>query len=252
MMLGAKAPFTLERGDRQRRRRLWTRSAGFVLVVAALVTGAAAPASATIDSGIAPAKSIVLPSGAEQYFYIGSTAGGEPMESISWLGDQDLSVIAAYSGNQSISIGRSASSSGSFGSAVGSYATAAAGLSGYAVVQAFSAQASMIGPGTSGGAETPAKGVSLSLPFTTTRAGELVLILVGGEGTGRLELSGLEATTLQNATYSEGGSDVIASAAIYTAQLAVGRHKAKWRSTTYLTNSGTSLGAVAYVLAPLQ
>ena len=237
------------------RGRCWSTSVVLCLSLIALTLAAsgnrAVAAGAAIDSSVIASQSIALPSGDGQYFYVGSTAGGQPMESLSWLAGQDLAVTAAYSGNQAISIGRSSSNSGSFSSATGNYAIAGAGFSGYAVVQTFSAQVSKLGPGTSGGNEKAAKGTAVTLPFTTTQTNELVLIGVGGQGTGTLALSGVEATTLQNATYSEGGSHVIASAAIYSAQLPVGKHKARWHSTTYLTNAGQSLGAVAYVLAPL-
>ncbi len=212
---------------------------------------AASSAGAAVDSGIAPAESISLPGDDSQYFYVGSTAGDQPMESVSWLAGQDLAVTAAYSSQQAVSIGRSSSDAASYSSAAGDHAIAGAGISGYSVVQTFSAQVSKIGPGKSGGSEKKAGGVSLSLPFTTTQANETVLILAGGQGTGTLALSEVEATTLQNATYSETGSGVLASAAIYSAQLPVGKHKAKWHSTTFLSNAGTSLGVVAYVLAPL-
>lgn len=205
------------------------------------------PPGQSLETAIAPAESIALPANAEQYFYVGSTAGGHPMESITWL--QDLAVTAAYSGNEAVSIGRSNSDTGSYGSASGNHVIAGVALSGYTVVRTFSAHASETGPGYSGGPETPAPGVSLDLPFTT-EPGDIVLILVGGEGTGELNLSGIGATALQNATYSEAGSQVLASAAIYTATLSAGSYTAHWDSTTYLTNSGSSLGAVAYVLRP--
>jgi hypothetical protein len=207
----------------------------------------------TVDSSIQPAELLALPSGDSQYFYVGSTAGGAQMESVSW--SQDLNVTAEYSGNEAVSIGRSGSNNGSFSSAAGNHAIAGAGIRGYSVAQMFSAHASAVGPGYSGDLETPAPGVSVELPFTT-QAGDIVLILVGGEGASIDKLNGNDAvdgigvTTLQNATYSEGGSQVIASAAIYVASLPGGTYTAKWKSTTYLTNSGTSLGAVAYVLAP--
>lgn len=52
-----------------------------------------------------PATTMSLPSGSSDYFYVGSDAGGYPLTDISW--NEDLSVTAAYSGNKSISIGRS-------------------------------------------------------------------------------------------------------------------------------------------------
>jgi IPT/TIG domain len=98
--------------------------------------------------------------------------------------------------------------------------------------------------------ERPVKGANSSLEFKTTASDQLVLILVGAQGTGSLALSGINATTLQNATYGALQSPAIASAAAYTAQLSVGKHKAKWHTKTYAPNAGTSIGAVAYVLAP--
>ncbi|HTW42693.1 MAG TPA: IPT/TIG domain-containing protein [Solirubrobacteraceae bacterium] len=216
--------------------------AGGLLAMATLPAGLETTSAyaATVESGIAPAESITIPSANSEYFYVGSTAGGQPMGSISW--SQDLSVIASYSGNEAISIGRSASNTGSYSSGAGNHAIAGAGISGYSVAEVFSNDVSATGAGAAGGTQ-------LELPFKT-QSGDLVLILVGGEGTGSLQLSGIAANTLQNETYSEAGSDVIASAAIYTAELSGGSYTARWDSTTYATNSGTSLGAVAYVLAP--
>lgn len=125
--------------------RAWMPSVIVMVVVAFGVSSTSALAA--VDSGIAPAQAISLPSGDGQYFCVGSTAGGQPMEPVSWLAGQDLAVTAACSGGQAISIGRSTSDGGSFTSAVGSYAIAGAGPSGYAVAQTFSAQASKVGPG---------------------------------------------------------------------------------------------------------
>lgn len=230
--------------------RLLERIAGsfgaLCLAVMAVGYGLSSAVPSAVESTISPAKSIVLPSGYGQYFYVGSTSGGKPMESISW--SPDLAVIASYSDNEAISIGRSTSASGAYSTLTGSDAIAGAALNGYTVKEVFRASATATGPGYSGGPETPAVGESLELHFTT-QSEDLVLILIGGEGTGELQLSGLTATTLQNATYSA-GSDVLASAAIYSATLPTGDYTAQWSSTTYLTNSGTSLGAVAYVLQP--
>lgn len=215
--------------------------------------GSSSQSGQFLEAAIAPAESLTMPAGAERYLYVGSTAGGRPMEAITW--SPDLSVTAAYSGNEAISVGQSSSNTGSYSSASGNHAIAGVALSGYTVVRTFSAHASAIGPGYSGGPDITAAGVSLDLPFAT-EAGDVVLILIGGEGTGELDLSRISATTLQNETYSEGPADVngykdvLASAAIYTATLPAGSYTAHWSSTTYLTNSGTSLGAVAYVLRP--
>jgi hypothetical protein len=63
-------------------------------------------------------------------------------------------------------------------------------------------------------------------------------------------LKGIEATALRNSTFGTAHSDAIASAAVYVTQLAPGKHKVKWVSLTAAPNSGTTLGAVAYVLSP--
>jgi hypothetical protein len=196
--------------------------------------------AASLVSGIEPAESIVLPSGESQYFYVGSTAGGQPMSKVTWR--QRLKVIASYSGNEAISIGTSLANAGSYISAAGNHAIAGAGISGYSIVRSYRAHISATGAGAP-------EGTKLTLHFKT-HSGDLVLLLIGGEGTGTLELSGIVATTLQNATYSEAGSNVIASAAIYTAELPEGWHGASWTSTSFPTNAGTSLGAVAYILRP--
>ncbi len=209
-----------------------------VLGLVTLTAAASSRASSgVVTSGILPAQAITLGTGASQYFYVGSTAGGQPMNSVSWT--QDLGVVASYSGNLSISVGRSTLDQGSYDSAAGNYAIAGAGVTGYEVLREYSAQTTASGSG----------GTSLSVTFPAD-TGDLVLLMVGGEGDGSLALSGFTATTLQDATYSEAGSNVIASAAIFSASLATGTYTADISSVTYPTNAGTSLGAVAYVLVP--
>jgi hypothetical protein len=235
------------------RRWLRPKRLGAVVLIATAIAGlSSAPACAAVESGIASAQSIALPPGHGRYFFIGSTAGEQPMGSISWLEGQDLGVTAASSGNQAISIGHSSSSTGSYSSTAGSEAIAGVGLDGYAVVQTFSAQHHKPPHAAIRNPAKPVAGGSLTLPFTTTQPNQLVLILVGGQGTGTLAVSGPVTGTLQNATYGAAGSDVIASAAAYTAQPPVaGKYKLKWASKTYAPNPGTSLGAVAYVLTPV-
>ncbi len=225
---------------------------GLVALVATLtgVFGAASSALAATDSGIAPAQSIALPSGHGLYFFVGSTSGGQRMEAISWLGGQDLAVSEAGSSDQVISIGHTTADSGSFSSLAASKAIAGVGLDGYSVVQTFSAQAAKAAHKATRHPAKPLKGPKLTLTFATTAANQLVVILVGGQGTGTFALTGIEASALQNATYGTAGTAVIASAAAYTAHLPVGKHKAKLLSTTFAPNSGTRLGAVVYVLAP--
>jgi len=230
----------------KRRARLTAGLGLLCMAVMVVGLGVSSADSTAVESAISQAESIALPSGYEQYFYVGSTAGGKPMESTSW--SPDLAVTASSSGYQAISIGRSASDGGSYSSSAGTDAIAGASVTGYQVEEVVHESASAMGPGSEGGPETRAAGESLELKFST-QPGDLVLILVGGQGTGELQLSGITATTLQNATYSA-GSHVLASAAIYEAALPGGNYTASWTSTTYLTNSGTSLGAVAYVLQP--
>ena len=230
-------------------RRIASRPALWLLAAAvfALALGAWTPAArASFVSSIQAGQSLVLPAGDSQYVFVGSTAGARPMEAVSW--SQDLAVSAAYSGNEAVSIGRSVSNSRSYLTTAAGRAIAGVGINGFAVAKTFTAHASAVGPGQSGGPETPAPGMSLELPFET-KAGDVVLIVAGGQGTGSLALSGITATTLQNASFSA-GAQVMASAAIYSASLPAGHHVAHWKSTTYLSNAGTSLGAVAYVLAP--
>lgn len=238
------------RSPERRCGRVLRRSSFVGLLVVVLGVFGVASAYGAIDSGVAPSGSITLEPGHGSYFFIGSTSGEAPMASISWQEGQDLAVTAAASGDQAISIGHTASDSGSYSSTAGSQAIAGMGLDGYTVVQMFSGQAKKAAHKPGRHPSMPVRGASLTLPFKTTNADELVLMLVGGQGTGTLALSGIPATTLQNATYGTSGSDVLASAAAYTAQLPVGKHKAKWRTTSYAPNSGTSLGAVIYLLAP--
>jgi hypothetical protein len=234
----------------------WLR-AGWRIGAVALVLGiiggvGVSPVFAAIDSGVTSGSSIMLPSGHGRYFFIGSTSGEQPMGSISWLEGQDLAVTATSSGDQAISIGHSPSPAGSYGSTAGDEAIAGVGLDGYAVVQTFSAQHHKTAHAPIRNPTKPAGGGSLTLAFKTTEANQLVLILVGGQGTGTLEVSGPVTSTLQNATYGAPGSPVIASAAAYTAQPTVaGKYRLKWLSKSYAPNPGTSLGAVAYVLAPV-
>ncbi|HEY4811306.1 MAG TPA: IPT/TIG domain-containing protein [Solirubrobacteraceae bacterium] len=210
----------------------------------------AASASAGIDSTIAPTQSTSLPVGHGEYFYVASSAGEASIGSISWVEGQDLAVSVPGGSNQAISIGHSSSNNGSFSTASARTAIAAAGLDGYNVVQAFSAQHSKAAHKATRTPTKPIKGATVTLPLSTASANEIVVIVAGGQGTGALELIGAEATALENATYGPVGPGAIASAAVYTAQLPAGKHKLKLRSTTYAPNAGTSLGVVAYVLAP--
>lgn len=210
----------------------------------------AASASAATDSTIAPAQSASLPAGHGEYFYVASSAGEAPIGAISWIEGQDLAVTAPGGSNQAISIGHSSSNTGSFSTASASTAIAGVGLDGYHVVQTFSKQHSKVAHNATRTPTKAIKGATLTLAFSTASPNELVLLVAGGQGTGALELSEVEATQLENATYGPSGPGAIASAALYTAQLPAGKHKLKLRSLTYAPNPGTSVGVVAYVLAP--
>lgn len=215
----------------------------------ALASATPTPVPVALTTDIEASETITLPARYSTYFYVGSTAGGSsyPMTGITW--SEDLAVIATYSGAEAISIGRSSSNDGSFSSFARQYGIAGVATDGYQVVTSYSAHSSVVGPGCYGCGATSAAGANLSLQFTTS-TGDLVLILLGGEGTGSLILNGISASTLQNQTFDEPDNYVYSSAAIYSASLTSGTYTAQFTSTTSLDNSGTSLGAVAYILSP--
>jgi len=227
----------------------------FIAGIAWPVVGFSSPASASscgVVSGTRGAESITLGSGCTHYFYVASTSGGYPGDTKDEIKDAnwtpDLLVFGQWSGEEAISVGHSTDKHGSYNSPVGNHAIAGAGVNGYKLYATFTAQATELGPGCSGCGTTPAPGESLHLSFTTS-GNDLVLILVGGQGTGSLSLSGITATTLQDRTYSEAGSAVYASAAAYSAKLSTGTYAAKFTSTSSDNCSSNGLGAVAYVFA---
>lgn len=198
------------------------------------------------DAATAPATAVILGAGATQYFYVGSTAGGSsacgcvgayganPMTNMTW--SPDLNVDASASGNRSISIGRSTSPVGSYVTPAGNHGIAGVGLSGYYVVAHDS--------------EFTGNGTTITVPFSVT-AGDIALIAVGGQGTGDIVLSGIPAEAITDKTYSEAGSNVIASEAFYAStSLSPGEYFATLSSTTFGTNSSAAIGAVVYILAP--
>jgi hypothetical protein len=199
----------------------------------ALASPTPTPVPVALTTDIEASETITLPAGYSTYFYVGSTAGGSsyPMTGITWT--EDLAVIATYSGAEAISIGRSSSNDGSFSSSARQYGIAGVATDGYQVVTSYSAHSSVVGPGCYGCGATSAAGANLSLQFTTS-----------------LILNGISASTLQNQTFDEPDNYVYSSAAIYSASLTSGTYTAQFTSTTSLDNSGTSLGAVAYILSP--
>lgn len=194
-----------------------------------------------------PSTSLQLPSGDPEYLYVGSEAGGNPITGVKW--HQDLQVRNSYNRNISISLGRSQSSQGQFDAgtttnvAIGGFA-----LQRYRVVGIFSSASSLPGPGSSGGGLRETGGASATLNFEVTEPREFVLLLVGGQGTGAIAERGTNLSTLFNFTYSECGSEVVASVAAFGGALTVGPYGADITSITSLNNSGSAIGAVAYVL----
>ncbi|MHB8405128.1 MAG: hypothetical protein ACYDCJ_06875 [Gammaproteobacteria bacterium] len=183
---------------------------------------------------VCASQNLILPSGYDTYFYVGSTAGGQQLYGENWR--PDLKVIANYSGNLSVSIGRSHFDYGIYHSAVGNYAIAGIGLSGYRVVAQYVAKANS---------------TSINVTFLAPPDSR-ELVIVGGQGVGNLRLSTSTLRPLVNETYSEGGSNVIASAAIYLGALPAGTSHISVSGNTFLENAGVSLGAVVYVLVPDQ
>ena len=218
---------------------------GFVTLGSPFANGQQQQPAANVVSGENAGDTIALPSGQSQYFYVGATSGGYPMLP-SW--SEDLGVHAA-SGNEAVSIGRSTSNMGSFSTNTPNIAIGGVGVSGYTVDQIFQSHVANVGPGSSGGGSQLVRGPQLNLTFTTS-SGDMVMILVGGQGDGNITLTSLDATKLENGTYSEAGSQVFASEAIYEADLPPGTYTTTITSVSSLNNSWSSLGAVAYVLSP--
>jgi hypothetical protein len=223
-------------------------SSGYPAPTTAPTTSVAPPPLPPHALCTAPARwatVLQLRTGCSDYLYVGSNSGGAPIFDMSWA--SDLSVTASFSGNPSVSIGRSGASAGGFFTLSHNVAIAGVGLKGYSVMGTFVAQTSQNGPGCSGCGLKFVDGPDLQLRFHSDGSGP-VLILVGGQGTGTLVLSGLTTYALANGTFS-GGSGVLASAAIFKATLPAGWYTARFTSRTTLNNSGASLGAIAYQLS---
>jgi len=228
--------------------KLSARALALALLTATLAT---APANADLQSAIQLGSTVTLEPGHELYFYIAATAGQEPIEALSWLADQDLAVNATPTNDQAISIGHGPSPAGSYLSGALPQATAAVALDGYAVTQTYAARAQRRAH-QSGHVGRPIKGANLTLHFRTSQADQLTLILIGAQGTGHPKLTGIKADPLQDATYGSEHSEAIACAAAYAVELRPGKHKASISTTTYIPNAGSALGAIAYVLTPIE
>lgn len=235
--------------DGSPRRRL---RVALIAASVALLAAIAAPVAAAsgLDAAAAPGSSLVLPSGDELHLFAAATSGEQPMSAISWSAGQDLGVNAASSGDQAISIGQGTSTGGSYSSLAAAQAIAGVGLRGYTIEQKVMAQASKARKLPKKNLETATKGLSLHLKFSTTEPEQVVLILMGGQDVSNPVLSGFEAQTLENQTYTATSGLEAASVAVYTAKLPVGKHTAKWKTTTFKGAPSNSLGAVAYVLKP--
>jgi hypothetical protein len=85
--------------------------------------------------------------------------------------------------------------------------------------------------------------ITIGRPFA-----DPVAVMVGGVGTGFLKFGADGLAPLVDATFSEAGSDVIASAAIVILPPRSSQVTMSITSTTFPTNSGSALGAVAYAL----
>lgn len=196
-----------------------------------------------------PSSSLSLPDAPAQYFYVGASDGSSPQTSSSWL--QDLSVPATNTQNTSVSIGESTSNEGSFSVGGNSnVAVAGIGISNYSVVQSFSATGGTPSPDAESSNTASLAGASLNLSYYVPSSGDVVVILVGGQGTGLVGTDESALSTLVDDTYSECGSNVLASVAIFAGSPGTGRFHADFSSTSFYTNNGTTLGAEAYVLQP--
>jgi hypothetical protein len=231
------------------RRRLCVALVAASVALPAAITAPVASASG-LDVAAASGSSLVLPSGDELHLFAGATSGEQPMGAISWSAGQDLGVNTASSGNQAISIGQGTSTGGSYSSLAAAQAIAGVGLRGYTIEQKVTAQASKARKLPKKNLETATKGLSLHLKFSTTEPEQLALILMGGQDVSNPVLSGFEAQTLENQTYTANSSLEAASIAVYTAKLLVGKHAATWKTTTFKGAPSNSLGAVAYILKP--
>jgi hypothetical protein len=231
------------------RRRLGVALVAVSVALLGAITAPVALASG-LDATAAPGGSITLPSGDEAHLFAGATSGEQPMSAITWSAGQDLGVNAAFSDDQAISIGQGASNQASYSSLATAQAIAGVGLRGYTIAQKFTAQASTARTLPKKNLEAATKGLGLHMKFSTTEREQLVLILLGGQDVSNPTLSGFEAQTLENQTYTASGSLEAASVAVYTAKLPVGKHTAKWKTTTFKGAPSNSLGAVVYVLKP--
>ena len=200
--------------------------------------GCALATPAVIDSAIIrpAAQSLQLPSSSTLYIYEGST-GGHPIESLSWNADLNVTDLGTP-GGPAISIGDSTSSTGSYTSTAGTYIIGGVGVSNFCSYRTVSNHA-----------ESYDSPIDVWANFTTTGSSE-VLVVVGGEGVGSLELTGTTLGTLGDQTYSEEDNGVNASVAFFAGALPGASYSFEARSSMdVVTNSGSggSLAVVVYI-----
>jgi hypothetical protein len=208
-------------------------------------TGCGKGAKRGTTARAARARSMTLPRTYCTYLWVAavdgrSSAGG--ISTVSWT--QGLGVAAAPLRARGISIGRSGSQLGDFSSSAPGFGLAGVGIRGYKVVSTHSAVARGKAHRGKGRAAAP----SLRIPGVKTSSGQLVLVLVGGQGTTLVSLSGLSARRLAGRT--DVGSGSHATVGAWSASPAKGSHTVMVRTTVPATNSGTTVGAVVYVLGP--
>ncbi len=233
------------------RRRAATISGGTLALALVIGSLASGPAYANLESSIQAGSAVALAPGHELYFYLAATSGEQPIEALSWLEDQDLAVNAAASDEQALSIGHGPLPDGSYLSGALGQTTAAVAIDGYAITQEYAAQTHRRAH-LSGHPGRRVDAAALTLRFRTSEEDQLVLILIGAQGAGSPQLGGIKANPLQDATCGRQGSEQIAAGAIYAVHLRPGKHKARLSTTSYIPNHGSALGAVVYVLTPLQ
>lgn len=195
-------------------------------------------------------SSMSLPGGSAQYLYVGSDDGGSPQTNVTR--QLDPSVTAASTGNPSVSIGRVTRNSGSFTSqSLPNNAIAGLGIAGYSIVGAIKNFASDLGQGTDSGASS-STGASLALQYTVPSNSDVVVMLAGGQGTDLLKEGRTALATLVNDTSSECGSQIVASFGMFAGPPGQGTFTTTFNPTTHPSNTGSSLGVVAFVPAPLS
>ncbi len=191
------------------------------------------------------ARSLTLSRSYCSYLWVAAVdarSAGTGISKVSWK--QALGVTATPLKARGISIGRSGSQLGDFSSAAPSFGLAGVGIRGYKVVSTHSAFARGKAHRGKGRAAAP----SLRIPGVKTASGQLVMVLVGGQGTSSVSLSGLSVRRLAGRTDLGSGSRAIVGA--WNASPRKGSHTVAVRTKVPATNSGTSVGAVVYVLSP--